>query len=105
MHVLLLCHLEPEDQQGQFLFLFSVKVWCRLSSSAPSVLFIQCVDAIHIAIPGCSNFSCLRKIAVIRKEGRGKRRMGTKGTDTSCLLRNFTEIISSPFCLHHHGQN
>ena len=38
MYVLLLCHLEPEDQKGQFLVLFSVEVCCCLSSSAPSVL-------------------------------------------------------------------
>lgn len=79
MHVLLLCHLEPEDQQGQFLFLFSVKVWCRLSSSAPSVLFMQCVDAIHIAIPGCSNFSCLRKLQLSGRKEEGKEGWALKG--------------------------
>lgn len=79
MHVLLLCHLEPEDQQGQFLFLFSVKVWCRLSGSAPSVLFIQCVDAIHIAIPGCSNFSCLRKLQLSGRKEEEKEGWALKG--------------------------
>ena len=106
MHVLLLCHLEPEDQQGQFLFLFSVEVWCRLSSSAPSVLFIQCMDAIPLhCYTWLLQLQLSQEIAVIRKERRGKRRMGAKGTHASCLLRNFTEIISSPFCVHHHGQN
>ena len=67
MHFLLLCHFEPEDQQGQFLFLFSVEVWCRLSSFAPSVLFIQCMDAIPLhCYTWLLQLQLSQEIAVIR---------------------------------------